>query len=277
MASRLQSVLSRLAAPARFDRAYRETLWRVAAVLRNARRVLVITGAGISADSGLPTYRGIGGLYENKLTADEVPIEMALSGEMMQMEPQLTWRYIHQIETACRGARFNEAHRVLADMQDRFDSVCVLTQNIDGFHRDAGSRELIEIHGNIHELHCVKCSYGAWVDDYTGIEIPPRCPLCGSLVRPRVVLFGEMLPDAALDRLYRQFQLGFDIVISIGTTSVFPYISGPVQQAARAGIPTVEINPGNTEVSDLVQYRLRHRAAVVLRDLWQQLSAGQPS
>jgi NAD-dependent deacetylase len=241
--------------------------------LRHARRILIITGAGISADSGLPTYRGIGGLYEDKLTSDEVPIEVALSGEMMRMEPQLTWKYIHQIESACRGARFNDAHRIIAALEDHFESVCVLTQNIDGFHRDAGSRNLIEIHGNIHDLYCVKCDYNIRVADYSGIEIPPRCPECGALVRPRVVLFGEMLPETALERLYQEYQKGVDMLFSIGTTSVFPYISGPVYQACQASIPTVEINPGNTEVSEVVQFRLRHRAAMVMTDIWSHLQS----
>ncbi|MGH8459507.1 MAG: Sir2 family NAD-dependent protein deacetylase, partial [Nevskiales bacterium] len=159
MKSRLRSALNSLRRPLSGNSEYRASLDQVVDRLHVARRILVITGAGISADSGLPTYRGIGGLYEDTMTGDKVPIEVALSGEMMRLEPQLTWKYIHQIESACRGARFNEAHRIIAAMQDRFETVCVLTQNIDGFHRDAGSRNLIEIHGNIHELHCVQCDY----------------------------------------------------------------------------------------------------------------------
>lgn len=253
------------------DPEYRDSLVRAVESLSRARRVLVITGAGLSADSGLPTYRGIGGLYEERMTGDALPIEVALSGEMMQARPQLTWKYIHQIEHACRGARFNPAHRVIAAMQDRFESVCVLTQNIDGFHRDAGSRNLIEIHGNIHELHCVACDYETHVADYSSIDLPPRCPRCQSLVRPRVVLFGEMLPVPAVERLYQQSRLGFDVVLSIGTTSVFPYIAAPVQQARRAGTPTIEINPGDSEVSAIVDYRLKQRAAVVMQDIWKEL------
>lgn len=253
------------------DSEYRLSLERTVAVLRHAKRLLVITGAGISADSGLPTYRGIGGLYEEKFTHDDVPIEVALSGEMLRREPQLTWKYIHQIESACRGARFNSAHRVIADMQNRFEAVCVLTQNIDGFHRDAGTRDPIEIHGNIHELHCMGCRYETWVTDYSAIAVPPRCPDCGALVRPRVVLFGEMLPEAALERLYRQARCGFDAVLTIGTTSVFPYISAPVHEAKRAGIPTIEINPGESGVSGVVDQRLVQRAAVALPDIWSRL------
>jgi NAD-dependent deacetylase len=236
----------------------------VAAELRSARRVLAITGAGISADSGLPTYRGIGGLYESDLTEDRMPIEQALSGGMMRTRPEVTWKYIHQIESACRAARHNAAHAALAAMQDRHERFTVLTQNIDGFHHDAGSHDVIEIHGNVHALYCIACAGERRVPDYAGLAIPPVCEHCGALVRPRVVLFGEMLPEDALARLYAVLDDGVDLVMSIGTTSVFPYIAAPVIEAARRGIATVEINPGTTEVSTRVRHRLALRAAQAL-------------
>lgn len=243
------------------DTNYERTVAAVSLELCKAKRVLVITGAGISADSGLPTYRGIGGLYDKTLTEDAIPIEDALSGPMLRKSPEITWKYISQIEAACRGAKPNIAHEILAGLSQ----VTVLTQNVDGFHRAAGENDLIEMHGNIHELHCTRCAYEHWVEDYSALEcMPPECPDCGSLVRPRVVLFGEMLPDKALDRYYKVLDAGVDMVISIGTTAVFPYIAAPVAQAARAGIPTVEINPGESEISDYVEFRLRERAAVAL-------------
>ncbi|HUP92816.1 MAG TPA: NAD-dependent deacylase [Solimonas sp.] len=245
----------------------------VVAALRSARRVLAVTGAGISADSGLPTYRGIGGLYDNDLTEDGLAIEDALSGHMMRTRPALCWKYIHQIESACRGARHNAGHAALAAMQHRYERFTVLTQNIDGFHRAAGSQDLIEIHGNVHELYCTACGAERRVANYAGMSIPPACASCGALERSRVVLFGEMLPEPALERLYQVLGQGVDLVLSIGTTSVFPYIAGPVVQAARAGIPTVEINPGTTEVSGSVRYRIRERAAVVLPELLRRLEA----
>lgn len=240
-------------------------------MLRGARRVLAITGAGISADSGLPTYRGIGGLYDDAATEDGIPIEEALSGQMMRTRPERCWKHIHQIESSCRGAQPNGGHVALARMEARFERLTVLTQNIDGFHRAAGSTDVIEIHGDVHELYCTGCGASRRVPDYAGLAIPPSCDRCGALVRPRVVLFGEMLPEAALQRLYRVFDEGVDAVLSIGTTSAFPYIAGPVVQAARAGLPTVEINPGATEVSPVVRYRLRERAAIVLPELLRQL------
>ena len=237
---------------------------RVVEEMRRARRLLFITGAGISADSGLPTYRGIGGLYNNQATEDHFSIETALSGSMLEANPAITWKYLHQIENSCRGARFNDAHAIIAEWQDQFD-VCVLTQNIDGFHRDAGSRNLIEIHGDIHDLYCTRCNYAATVTDYSALDLPPSCPRCHALVRPKVVLFGEVLPSHAIQHLYAELDRGFDLVFSIGTTSVFPYIAGPVVQASQMGIPTVEINPTDTNVTRFVDHKLASGAVVSLR------------
>jgi NAD-dependent deacetylase len=249
---------------------------RFASALRRARRVLFITGAGISADSGLPTYRGIGGLYERTTTDEGIPIEMALSGGMLRTRPDLCWKYIHQIEAACRGAAPNRGHDVIARLRSIAPSVdvWVLTQNVDGFHRRAGSDNVIEIHGNIHELHCTRCPYETRVPDYAALAIPPSCPDCGALVRPRVVLFGEQLPARAVEQLSQQLQRGFDLIVSIGTSSAFPYIAAPVLVGNARGAMTIEINPGETEVSDAVALRIKAGAAATLDALWRALDPG---
>ncbi|PPE73106.1 NAD-dependent protein deacylase [Solimonas fluminis] len=255
------------------DPSFEQSLDRAAALLRGARRVLAITGAGISADSGLPTYRGVGGLYEDAATEDGLPIEEALSGSMFRRRPEICWKYIHQLERNCRGARHNAAHDALAALQQGFAQFTVLTQNIDGFHVDAGSADVIEIHGNLRELYCVQCGASRGVPDFSAVEnLPPRCGRCGGIERPRVVLFDEMLPEAALRRLQDVLEQGVDAVLSIGTTSVFPYIAAPVLMARRHGAPSIEINPGRSEVSELVDLRLRARAIDVLPALAARLS-----
>ena len=236
----------------------------IAQRLKQSRSVLFITGAGISADSGLPTYRGIGGLYEQEETDDGIPIEAALSGAMFQRNPALTWKYIHQIESSCRDAGPNRAHEVIAELESRFDRVWTLTQNVDGLHHAAGSRKIIDIHGDVHWLVCTRCSHRWRVASYAGLTIPPSCPECDSLVRPEVVLFGEMLPSDRTHTLQEQLMRGFDAVFSIGTTSVFPYIAQPVVDARRRGMLSVEINPGQSEVSHIVNYRLRTGAAAAM-------------
>ncbi len=230
--------------------------------------VLFVTGAGLSADSGLPTYRGVGGLYEGQSVAEGIPIEEALSGGMFRRNPALTWKYIKQIEAACRGAGPNRAHEFMAALEKRLSRVVVLTQNVDGLHRAAGSNAVIEIHGNVHDLRCTLCAWTDRVNDYRQMSAGiPECPVCTSIVRPRVVLFGEMLPPLGIRRLEEELSRGFDVVFSVGTTSVFPYISAPVHQVKRAGGLTVEINPGESEVSHAVKHRVRAGAADVLGQL----------
>lgn len=237
-----------------------ELAHHVAELLARARSALFITGAGLSADSGLPTYRGIGGLYSDGDTEDGYPIEVALSGQMMQAKPDVCWKYIAQVEAACRGSVFNPAHAIIAELEQRMERTWVLTQNVDGFHGDAGSENLIEIHGNIRELVCTRCGAGSTVASYADMDIPPECAECGGLIRPDVVLFGEMLSMERVGVMRRELTRGFDLVFSIGTTSVFPYIAGPVLTADE-GTTTIEINPGDTEVSSAVDLRIRAGAA----------------
>jgi NAD-dependent deacetylase len=244
----------------------------VADLCRSAQRILFITGAGISADSGLPTYRGIGGLYNGNGTDEGYAIEDALSGDMLHARPEITWKYIAQIEATCRDARPNAAHATIAWFAERAE-VTVLTQNIDGLHRDAGTTDPIEIHGTLHRLCCTRCDWRDEVADYAALPIPPRCPVCGGLVRPEVVLFGEALPPLAVQRLVREMETGFDLVFSIGTTSVFPYIAAPVAEALRGGVPTVEINPGESQISHYVNYRVRLGAAAALAGIRARLEA----
>ncbi|MDR1462933.1 MAG: NAD-dependent protein deacylase, partial [Azoarcus sp.] len=186
-----------------------------------------------------------------------------ISGECLAARPEITWKYLAQIERNCHGVEPNAAHRAIAALESRCE-VVVLTQNIDGLHLKAGSSEVIEIHGTLEERFCVHCGAEADAGDRA---VPPRCARCGEIVRPRVVLFGEMLPGAALDRLYRELGQGFDMVFVVGTTAVFPYIAEPVMRAVRAGVPTVEINPAQTRLSGLVRYYVSERAAVVLPEI----------
>jgi NAD-dependent deacetylase len=239
----------------------------IARQLKKSRSVLFVTGAGISADSGLPTYRGIGGLYEQEETDEGIPIEAALSGAMFQRDPAVTWKYIHQIESSCRDAGPNRAHEVIAELESRFDRVWTLTQNVDGLHHAAGSRRVIDIHGDVHWLVCTRCGHRWRVESYEGLPIPPSCTECDALVRPEVVLFGEMLPMDRVRVLQDELSRGFDVVFSIGTTSVFPYIAQPIFDARRRGGLTVEINPGVSEVSHVVNYRLKTGAAAAMDGL----------
>ncbi|WP_439861476.1 NAD-dependent deacylase [Pseudomonas sp. MBLB4136] len=248
---------------------------RVALAIALAKRVLVITGAGLSADSGLPTYRGLGGLY-NGHTAEGLSIEAALSGPMLQRDPALCWKYLAELGRACLGARANAGHLAIAELQQLKPQCWLLTQNIDGYHRAAGSppERLIEIHGELAPLFCQSCgAEDAELAEHLERPLPPRCRQCGGILRPPVVLFEEMLPEAAIASLYAELGKGFDLVLSVGTSASFPYIIEPVLRTREGGGLTVEINPGRTDLSDEVDVRLQGRALDVLPELLSHISA----
>jgi len=253
-----------------FTKRDQELIEQVAERLRRCRSVFFITGAGLSADSGLPTYRGVGGLYNQDTTEEGLPIEQIVSGQTMAENPKLAWKYISRIEHTCRDASYNRGHEVIAEMEKHFEKVCVLTQNIDGFHQAAGATNVIDIHGDYHDLLCSSphCWYCTRVPDYSHLDIPPYCPRCHDIIRPAVVLFGEVLLKDRMEKLMQELHRDYDIVFSVGTTSIFPYISEPVRQAHRRQIPTVEINPDLTEISDIVDYKIEATAAATLDALW---------
>lgn len=245
-------------------------------VLNKAQRVFFITGAGISADSGLPTYRGVGGLYDGNETEEGYRIEEALSATVFSRHPDITWKYLWQIGHACAAAKPNAAHTLISELQAYFEKVCVLTQNVDGLHRAAGSQSLIEIHGHAFDLYCMVCgaSYQAekLIDDYRqGFNKAPHCPDCGGLVRPNVVLFEEMLPERELQLFYDAMSVQWDVVIAIGTSAAFPYIIEPVVRAAQQGIYTVDINPGTSQLSSIVDLHVPTGAAQAMQGVRERL------
>jgi NAD-dependent deacetylase len=240
---------------------------RTAGAIHAARRLLCITGAGMSADAGLPTYRGVGGLYNRGLTEEGMSIEEALSGHTLETRPAVCWKHLVEIERAARGARPSRGHEVLAMLERSGREVWVLTQNVDGLHRAAGSRHVIDIHGDFSRLRCTGCGLERVVDGYADLEIPPHCHQCGGAIRPDVVLFGELLPADKVRTLQVELARGFDAVLSIGTSSLFPYIVEPVVAAARAGRFTAEINPAETLVSAVVDVRLPMGASAALGEL----------
>ena len=249
-------------------------LLRVAKVLKQARRILIITGAGLSSASGLPTYRGLGGL-SNGMTEEGLPIESALSGPMLQRNPVLCWKYLAQLGRACLSARPNAGHEAIAELQRIKPECWVLTQNIDGYHRQAGSppERLIEIHGEISPLYCQSCgAESVELSQHLAGELPPKCNECGGILRPPVVLFEELLPEQAIETLYAELRKGFDAVISVGTTASFPYIIEPVVRTRQAGGFTVEINPSSTDLTPIVDVHLKGKALDVLQGLISHIS-----
>lgn len=230
-------------------------LARAAEILARARSALFITGAGISVASGLPTYRGANGLW-TKMGEKGEEAQVVMSLETLAKDPAAIWRHARMMYEAGRSARPNAAHEAIAKLEKRMDRVCVLTQNVDGLHRMAGSTNVIEIHGELKTLRCTACAWRGLVSDWSNIEFVPHCSECGAVLRPDVVLFGETIADEKYNALVAEVAQGFDVVVSIGTSSLFPYIMEPVFRAADQGKHSIEINPETTRLSSIVTVKL---------------------
>jgi NAD-dependent deacetylase len=254
-------------------------LTEIASLFRAAESILFITGAGISADSGLPTYRGVGGIYEQMSTADDISIEDALSASIFQERPDITWKYLWQLGAASARAKPNGAHRAIAQLETVKQNVWVMTQNVDGLHRAAGSKQLIEVHGYIFDLTCTKChrpySAAEMLHSYKAeVPLPPHCPKCSGVVRPQIVLYEETLSTKVETALAQLGRTSFDLVVSIGTTAVFSYIYRHVLRARSSGVPCVEINPAETDISYLCSHRLRTTAEDAMVSISRALNLG---
>jgi NAD-dependent deacetylase len=189
---------------------------------------------------------------------------------MLRRDPALCWKYIAQLGRACLGAQPNAAHYAIAQLQRIKPECWVLTQNVDGYHRAAGSppERLIEIHGQLAPLFCQSCgAEDPQLSEHLQRPLPPLCARCQGVLRPPVVLFEEMLPELALETLYQEMAKGFDAVLSIGTTASFPYIHEPVLRTRVSGGFTAEINPTRTDHSESMDVFLGCRALEVLEEL----------
>lgn len=254
-----------------------EKISTAAKLITSANSILFITGAGISADSGLPTYRGLGGLYEGTVTDEGITIEEALSSEIMNSRPEIAWKYLWQIGSHCIKAKPNSAHLIITKIQELKPNTWILTQNIDGLHRAAESKNLIEIHGNAFELFCTRCglkseAFSLFTSSGEMPKLPPICNKCGGMVRPNVVLFGEMLPDKAIKQYYKVIESKPDLIISIGTSGMFQYITAPIYEAVRQMRHTIEINPKQSSISEMVTCYLPLTAATAMEIIWKKIN-----
>jgi NAD-dependent deacetylase len=223
--------------------------------------VAVLTGAGISAESGVPTFRGQGGLWR-----DFRPEELA-TPEAFRRDPALVWAWYNWRRELIGGCGANAAHQTLAAMEDALPRFTLITQNVDGLHRAAGSRNVLELHGNIWRLRCTACG-DAMEDHRVPLpEIPPRCPQCDGLLRPDVVWFGESLPAQVLEEAWAA-AAGCGTMLVIGTSAVVEPAASLPMVALRNGARVIEVNPGETPLSRHAHQVLRGPAAQVLPPWW---------
>lgn len=225
--------------------------------LRHAQHVVVLTGAGVSADSGVPTFRDA----QTGLWSKFDPMQLA-TREAFARNPKLVWEwYAYRRELVAR-AKPNAGHYALAELEKRVAKFTLITQNVDGLHERAGSRNIIELHGNIFRTKCFREDTRA-ANWFPTDEIPPRCPRCGSYLRPDVVWFGENLPRHALDESFRAAE-SCDVFFSIGTSGVVEPAASLPFIALRHSAMVIEVNPEETPLSESATFVLRGGAGGVM-------------
>jgi NAD-dependent deacetylase len=210
----------------------------------------------------VPTFRGSGGLWRRYR-----PEDLATPGAFRR-DPKLVWEWYDWRRGLIGACRPNAAHRTLVEMEPHFEEFVVVTQNIDGLHRLAGSRQIVELHGNVWRMRCTSDCRPPWTERAVPLaEIPPHCSACGALARPDVVWFGESLPGPALAAAWEAAQ-HCQLMLVVGTSAlVQPAASLPVL-ALQNGAHVVEINPQPTPLSSVVDEVWRQPAAVALPSWW---------
>ena len=234
----------------------RQDLESLAPRLRTAQRILVLTGAGISAESGIPTFRGAGGWYRNR------PAHVLASPEGFAESPETVWEWYDYRRQLIARAEPNAAHRALFDWE-RHAEVVIVTQNVDDLHERAGSSRIFHVHGSIWR---VRCTSGCDTVDDVRVplpELPPRCN-CGALLRPDVVWFGEQLPVFVLQQIEHSLQIPFDLALVVGTGADFGYIQSWGRRAQSAGALLIDVNPDVSQLSAFSDAHLAAPAGAVL-------------
>ena len=244
-----------------------QSLTTLAGKFRPDVRITVMTGAGVSAASGVPTFRGPGGLWK-----DFRP-ELLATTEAFQRDPRLVWEWYDSRRQVLSRTTPNRAHEVLAAWSKRYPNFTLITQNVDGLHERAGTGNVIRFHGSIWEVQCWnECGSSPkrwWDETVPFARIPPECPHCGGLIRPGVVWFGEGLPDTIWEEAVSSTREA-DLFFVIGTSAVVHPAAGLVYLAKSSGAKVVEINVDDTPVSSTVDLSWRAPAAVALPSLLEQ-------
>lgn len=244
-----------------------EALERAADLLRRAERAAALTGAGISAESGLATFRGAGGLWEG------LRVEDVATPSAFRRDPTMVWRFYNARRANLRQVVPNPGHHALVALEERLGAgrFALITQNVDGLHRAAGSQRVLELHGSLARVRCTGCDR---VSDRGGesLEGLPHCPACAALLRPDVVWFGEALPqDIWLEAEAAVGQC--DCFLVVGTSAVVYPAAGLIDLARAAGAAVIEVNLEPTAASDQADVCLHGMSGKLLPELIRRLGA----
>ena len=227
------------------------------AALRGAGSVAVLTGAGVSAESGVPTFRGVDGLWKN-FRAEELA-----TPEAFERDPKLVWEWYNWRRGLIGGCMPNPAHIAIASLERLSGDFLLITQNVDGLHRKAGSEKLVELHGNLWRMRCTAGCGTIENHDVPLEPMPPVCEKCGELMRPDVVWFGEGLDTGILERAFEAAE-ECDVMVVAGTSTVVqPAASLPVV-ALGGGAVVIEVNTDPTSLTPLADHSIMGKASEVL-------------
>jgi len=238
------------------ERVTPELIESVRRVVARAEKVVVLTGAGISAESGVPTFRGAGGIWRNRdVTALATP-------EGFARDPELVWEFYNWRRELLSGCAPNPAHYALVELERAKDNFLLVTQNVDGLHARAGSEKVLELHGNTWRTRCPGCGRKE-LDLRSRVPYPPLCPDCGRMVRPDVVWFGEALDPAILERAAEGCR-SCDLLLVVGTSAVVHPAASLAPLAKGAGAVVVEFNLEPTPNTGLTDFSLLGPAGEIL-------------
>jgi NAD-dependent deacetylase len=234
-------------------------------LLSSAQNIAVLTGAGVSQESGLRTFRDA----QSGLWSQYKPEDLASPGAFAR-DPKLVWDWYAWRREAIKGVRPNAGHYALAQLEERYPAFTLITQNVDGLHHMAGSRHILELHGNIQRVRCSDCGClaGSWDEESREV---PRCIDCGGLLRPDVVWFGEPLPRSQLEQAV-QAARSCDVFFSIGTSGVVHPAAALPYSAHNQSAVIVEINAERTQLTEKAEYFLQGRSGEILPELVKKLA-----
>lgn len=230
--------------------------------LAAAPRVVALTGAGVSAESGLATFRGPGGHWRNHRPED------LATPQAFARDPLLVWEWYAERRGLAAAAQPNPAHLALARFERArpADAFTLVTQNVDGLHRRAGSADPIELHGSLWTVRCTGCGRERREERIPLVPLPPRCPACGALERPAIVWFGETLPEEALARAFAAVDAA-EVLLVAGTSGLVYPAAGLIARAVARDVVTIEVNPEATPHSGAVRFALHGPAGAILPGL----------
>jgi len=232
---------------------------KVATRLANTKFLLVLTGAGISHESGIPTFRGNDGLWQN-YRAEELATPWAF-----ERDPVTVWQWYDWRRGIIGKAKPNPGHHAIKELEDIFENFLLITQNVDGLHGRTGNAKMVEIHGNLWRVRCVREGKTSMLMEVPLPSIPPRCE-CGEILRPDVVWFGESLPTQALEQAFRALEM-CDTLMVVGTSGVvYPVASFPETVKNNGGF-VIEINTEATPISNIADVSLFGKSGDILPEV----------